>query len=107
MKPVRTIASMIIAALVIAQTAAVNAADAAPGAAQEMMVNLNEASLDQLEALPNIGPSKAQAILSYRTKRPFKKVEDLMRVKGIGRKTFIKLRPYLTVKGATVVPKKK
>ena len=107
MKYVRNIASMIIATLILVQTATAVAADGASDPAAGMMVNINQATQAELEALPNIGPSKAQAIVEHRAKRPFKKVEDLMRVKGIGRKTFNKLRPYLSVDGPTTIPKKK
>ena len=59
-------------------------------------VNLNTATVEQLIALPGIGPSRAQAIVELREKiGGFKKVDDLMRVKGIGRKTFRKLEPML------------
>jgi competence protein ComEA len=60
-------------------------------------VELNTATAAELETLPGIGPSKAEAIIAQRARRPFKRIEDIMRVKGIGRKTFKKLRPYLTV----------
>jgi competence protein ComEA len=59
-------------------------------------VNLNTATVEQLLTLPGIGPSKAQAIVETRQKiGGFKKLEDLLRVKGIGRKTFRKLEPML------------
>jgi comEA protein len=61
-------------------------------------VNLNSASADELEALPGIGPATATRILEYRQKNgPFKKVEDLMNIKGIGEKSFLKLKPLVTV----------
>jgi len=63
-------------------------------------VNLNAATPAELEELPGVGPSKAEAIVAFRKARGgFKKVEDLMKVRGIGRKTFLKLKPYLTVSG--------
>ena len=62
------------------------------------MVDLNRASERDLVALPGIGPAKAQAILTWRQRNGgFRKVEDLRRVKGFGRKTFARLRPYLLV----------
>lgn len=61
-------------------------------------VNLNTATQAQLEALPGVGPKAAQRILEYRKQNgPFKKAEDLMNVKGFGEKTFLKLKPMLTV----------
>lgn len=65
-----------------------------PGA----VVNLNTATASELEALPGIGPKMAQRIVEYREKNGvFKKVEDLMNVKGIGEKNFLKLKSNLTV----------
>jgi competence protein ComEA len=61
-------------------------------------VNLNTATQAQLEALPGIGAKAAQRILEFRQKNgSFKKIEDLMNVKGIGEKNFLKLKPYITV----------
>lgn len=64
-------------------------------------VNLNTASAAQLEALPGIGKAMADRIVEYRQKNgSFKKAEDLMNVRGIGEKNFLKLKPLVTV-GAT------
>ena len=61
-------------------------------------VNLNSASVAQLQTLPGIGASTAQRILEYRQKNgTFKKIEELMNVKGIGEKSFLKLKPLITV----------
>jgi len=61
-------------------------------------LNLNSATEAQLEALPGIGPSMATRIVEYRKKNgPFKKAEDLMNVKGIGEKSFLKLKALVTV----------
>lgn len=61
-------------------------------------VNLNTATTGQLQTLPGIGPKKAGAIISYRSKNgPFKRVDDLVQVKGIGPKTLSKLRPLVTI----------
>ena len=64
------------------------------------LLDLNSATEAQLVDLPGIGPSKARAILAYREQNPFRRVEDLMRVRGIGRGTFRQLRPLVTVNGA-------
>ena len=61
-------------------------------------VNLNSASVAQLQTLPGIGASAAQRIVDYRQKNgSFKKIEELMNVKGIGEKSFLKLKPLITV----------
>ena len=63
-------------------------------------VNINSASLAQLQTLPGIGASTAQRIVEYRQKNgSFKKIEELMNVKGIGEKSFLKLKPLVTVSG--------
>ena len=69
------------------------AAAPAPGS-----VNLNTATQAQLESLPGIGAAAAKRIIEYREKNNgFKKVEELMNVKGIGEKSFLKLKPMVVV----------
>ena len=64
-------------------------------------VNINTASATDLQALPGIGAKTAERIVEYRQKNgPFKKVEDLMNVRGIGEKNFLKLKPQLTIGAA-------
>lgn len=67
------------------------------------VVNLNEANPDQLALLPGVGPSRASAIVAHRKAHPFKRLEELMRVKGFGKKTFARLRPLLSVSGPTTL----
>lgn len=62
------------------------------------VVNINTATTTELQTLPGIGASVATRILDYRQKNGgFKKVEDLMNVRGIGEKTFLKLKPLITL----------
>lgn len=88
----------------------VDPAEAAPGAtgptgptggapgAPAAAVNLNTATLEQLDALPGIGPVTAQAILDWRTENGrFASVEDLLDVSGIGEKTLEDLRDHVVV----------
>ena len=61
-------------------------------------VNLNTAGAEQLESLPGIGAKTAARIVEYRQKNGgFKKIEDLMNVRGIGEKNFLKLKALITV----------
>lgn len=69
----------------------------APVAAPKTTVNLNTATIEQLTTLPGIGPKTAERILEYRTKNgSFKKIEELMNIKGIGEKNFLKLKPLVS-----------
>ena len=66
--------------------------------AADTRININEASAEELVVLPGIGPSRAQAIVAEREKCRFRRVEDIMRVPGIGRKTFVRIRPEIRVR---------
>src|SRR5262245_26475260 len=67
----------------------------------EGVVNLNTATEAELELLPGIGAAKVRAIVVYRRSHPFRTVEEIVRVKGIGAKMLKKLRPHVTVSGPT------
>lgn len=87
-----------LAALACAHAGSPDLVDDAPRVLPAQRVNLNTASARDLIELPGIGPTKAAAIVDYRAKHgPFRRVIDLRRVKGFGRKTVAKLRPSLTV----------
>lgn len=58
-------------------------------------LELNTATAEALMTLPGIGKSRASEILRLRAKRPFRRNTDIMRVKGIGKKTFKKIAPHL------------
>ena len=61
-------------------------------------VNLNTATVEQLATIPGVGPKMAERIIDYRQKNGgFKKVEDLMNVSGVGEKSFLKMKPLITV----------
>lgn len=61
-------------------------------------VNINTANAQTLTSLPGIGPKMAERIIAYREQKgPFRSADDLMKVKGIGKKTFAKLKPYIDI----------
>lgn len=82
-----------LALIAVAPLAAV-AAQTAP----ETKVDINRAGAEELTALPGIGETMARRIVDFRKEHgPFERVEDLLKVKGIGEKSFQKLRPHVTV----------
>ncbi|WP_175990974.1 helix-hairpin-helix domain-containing protein [Bacillus sp. Marseille-Q1617] len=68
------------------------------GSTEETKINLNEASEEEFESLPGIGPAKAATFVQYREENgPFTKIEDIKNISGIGDKTFEKLKEYIFV----------
>ncbi len=95
----RTIAALLLAGLALAA--------AVPAAEGQAKVNVNTASAAQLALLPRIGPSVASRILEYRDANgPFKSVEDLLLVRGIGERTLELLKPYIALTGETTLSEK-
>lgn len=70
-------------------------------------VNLNTATKAQLDQLPGVGEKAASRIIEHRAKTPFAKTEDLMKVKGFGKKKFERLKPNLAVSGPTTLSVKR
>ena len=94
--PIVTLVALLAAPVVHASAQSVDKAPARTAAVS--VVNLNTASASEFEALPGVGAKMAARIIEYRQKNgPFKKIEDLMNVPGIGEKNFLKLKPQLTV----------
>jgi competence protein ComEA len=91
-------AILITATLQASPAQAPTAATTGQPAAAKPAINLNTATVDQLETLPGIGQKVAERIIEFRTKNGgFKRIEDLMNVKGIGEKSFLKLKPLIVV----------
>jgi competence protein ComEA len=93
--------------LTLALAAALAGEALAADAPSKPQVNVNTATVAQLQLLPRVGPALAARIVEFRTANgPFKAPEELMRVKGIGEKSFIYLEPYVAVKGETTLSEK-
>ena len=69
----------------------------------EGQVNINTASTAELELLPGIGPSIAARIISYRETHKYQQRNNIMRIRGVGQKTFAKIKDYLVVEGETTL----
>ena len=95
---------LLVSAMVLSLSPVAFAQDKAP-AADKPAVNLNTATVAQLETLPGVGRATAQRIIEYREKSGgFKKIEELMNVRGIGEKSFLKLKPMIAVAPKTEKP---
>ncbi len=102
----RTLAALLIAATALtaslpaaaqAGTAPSRSSGAAPKSA-DVVVDVNKASAAELTQVPGIGNALAKRIVEFREKNgPFSKVEDLVKVQGIGEKSILRLAPHLTV----------
>jgi len=87
--------------LLVCAFAASLAGAAESGAQKPTPIDLNKASEEQLMTVPGIGEAIAKRIVTFRDEHgPFRRVEDLMRVKGIGEKSLERIRPYVKVEKA-------
>lgn len=94
---IRTLTALALVLMLGAAAAAQEGRKTAPAPAVTT-INLNTANASQLEGLPGIGKAVAERILEYRLKSGgFKKVEELMNVRGIGEKNFLRLKPLVMV----------
>ncbi|MGH9701815.1 MAG: ComEA family DNA-binding protein [Candidatus Acidiferrales bacterium] len=70
-------------------------------------LDLNTATAEQLEQLPAVGPTTAKSIIQFREKSgPFRRVEDLLAIRGITKQRLTKIRPYVTVASTALESKK-
>ncbi len=97
------IATVVAAVVACAAGTASAQRKAQPGSAAAVkaatgLINLNSATVEQLDSLPGIGPKVAARIIEYRQKNGgFRRAEDIMNVKGIGEKLFLKIKDRITV----------
>ena len=96
----RRIGSLAIAIALLMPCAAAGSAMAMQqaGASATDPVDVNKAGIDELTRVPGIGQVMAQRIVDFRSENgPFRRLEDLLKVKGVGEKKLARLRPYLKV----------
>ncbi len=94
---------VVVVLALIAAVAAAGSTESTPAG----VVNINTATAQQLQLLPRIGPSTADRIIEFRKANgPFKKVEELQAVRGIGEKSLANLRPYVVTDGKTTLTEK-
>ncbi|HUT76153.1 MAG TPA: helix-hairpin-helix domain-containing protein [Polyangia bacterium] len=99
----KILASTLLATMLSASLGA--SADETP-ASNQGVVNINTATTSELAYLPGIGPAMAEKIVQARSNKPFTRDDGITRIKGIGRKTFAKMRPFVTLEGPTTATKK-
>ena len=81
------------------QTSVSPGRSARQGSAGGALVDINRATADELQAIPGIGPVIAERIVAYRSENgPFRAVDELMQVAGVGEKTFARIAPLVTVR---------
>jgi competence protein ComEA len=92
-------------ALIVFAAVVAFAAEPAPG--PRGVVNINTAEGEQLQLLPRVGPALAERIINFReVNGPFKSVDELVAVKGIGETSLEQLRPYVATSGETTLVEK-
>ena len=93
--------------LTVLALAAALAGELGAAAAEPPRVNINTATAQELQLLPRIGPATAGRIVEFRKANgPFEAVEEIMRVRGVGERTFELLKPYLALEGETTLAEK-
>ena len=93
--------------IIVLALMAVAAGAGAADAGSSGVVNVNTASVDELQYLPRVGPALAGRILEFREANgPFKGVDELVAVRGIGETSLENLKPFVTVSGETTLAEK-
>ena len=94
-------------ALILVSLVAASLVGAVESQKSQGVVNINTANPEQLQMLPRVGPALAGRIIDFREANgPFKTVDEIVAVKGIGENSFAKLEPYIVTNGATTLSEK-
>ncbi len=102
---VKKLVQVVVVAAVAAFGSTVFAAPKAIPAAKEVtgVVNLNTGTVKELELLPGVGAKTAKLIVEYRAKQPFKTPAEVVKVKGVGKGIYAKIKDHITVSGPTTL----
>lgn len=100
-------AALLVAALLFGSSGSATAREESkkssqrPAVSPTAIIDINRASAEDFDKLPGIGPELANRIVAYRQKHgPFRRVEDLLAIRGIGPKKWRGMRPYLRIGGS-------
>jgi len=105
-RPLHRLALTVVCLAFTGLSVTAHAADESPAPSADGVININTANVEQLRLLPRVGEEKAERIIAHREKTPFKTVQEIARVRGIGLKTMRVLKPWLTVEGPTTLKSK-
>jgi comEA protein len=98
MRPIAVVAAILLAISSLFPASPQHALKKHAPKEKPLVLDVNRASAEDFQKLPGIGPELARRIVRYRQQHgPFRRVEDLIAVRGIGHKKWRKLRPYLQV----------
>lgn len=103
MKNTMTMAVVAAAVLTLGLGGNADAAPRKPAKQVSGLINLNQASAAQLDLLPGVGAKAAARIIDFRKKTPFTRPEEIVQVKGFGKKKYDKLKTHLAVAGPTTL----
>ena len=93
--------------LILVAAATLSIAGSVEGAPPTGVVNINTATVDQLQLLPRVGPALAGRIVDFREANgEFRTVDEIVAVKGIGERSFENLEPFIVTSGATTLAEK-
>jgi competence ComEA-like helix-hairpin-helix protein len=91
-----TVLGLLVAVLIFAQEKPVSKREEKPAGEDKQLIDVNKASAEDFAQLPGIGPKLAERIVTFRKKHgPFRRVEDLLAIQGIGYGKWKAIRPYL------------
>ena len=93
--------------LILVAAATLTIVGSVEGSQPTGVVNINTATMDQLQMLPRVGPALAGRIVDFRESNgEFRAVDEIVAVKGIGERSFENLEPFIVTSGATTLAEK-